>query len=458
MNKIPVEKNKEYVVDIIDNGFEGEGIAKIDNFTIFVPGAIKGEKIKILILKVLSSHAFGKILEIIEKSEYRQEVDCDTYKRCGGCNIRHIKYEDTLKMKQNAVQSLVNKTLKNKIEVKSTIGMKNPFHYRNKAQYPLGINKENEPIVGVFAQRSHEIIPIRKCLIQNPISEEISKFIVEFIKDNKISIYNERTGKGLFRHIVIKVGIKTNEIMCILVINGNKIPKEDELVSKLISKFSNIKTIIKNFNTRNTNVILGKENINLYGNGYIKDILGEYTFKISPLSFYQVNPVQAERLYNIGVEAAKITKNDVVFDLYCGIGTISLFMAKHAKKVYGVEIVEQAISDARENSKINNIDNVEFIAGDTEIILNDLINNKNIVPNVVMVDPPRRGLDNKSIENILKIKPDRFVYISCNPATLVRDLAKIEDFYEIKEIQPVDMFPFTSHVECVAVLQLKQDS
>ncbi len=457
MNKIPVEKNKEYVVDIIDNGFEGEGIAKIDNFTIFVPGAIKGEKIKILILKVLSSHAFGKILEIIEKSEYRQEVDCDTYKRCGGCNIRHIKYEDTLKMKQNAVQSLVNKTLKNKIEVKSTIGMKNPFHYRNKAQYPLGINKENEPIVGVFAQRSHEIIPIRKCLIQNPISEEISKFIVEFIKDNKISIYNERTGKGLFRHIVIKVGIKTNEIMCILVINGNKIPKEDELVSKLISKFSNIKTIIKNFNTRNTNVILGKENINLYGNGYIKDILGEYTFKISPLSFYQVNPVQAERLYNIGVEAAKITKNDVVFDLYCGIGTISLFMAKHAKKVYGVEIVEQAISDARENSKINNIDNVEFIAGDTEIILNDLINNKNIVPNVVMVDPPRRGLDNKSIENILKIKPDRFVYISCNPATLVRDLAKIEDFYEIKEIQPVDMFPFTSHVECVAVLQIKQD-
>ncbi len=455
MNKIPVEKNKEYVVDIIDNGFEGEGIAKIDNFTIFVPGAIKGEKIKILILKVLSSHAFGKILEIIEKSEYRQEVDCDTYKRCGGCNIRHIKYEDTLKMKQNAVQSLVNKTLKNKIEVKSTIGMKNPFHYRNKAQYPLGINKENEPIVGVFAQRSHEIIPIRKCLIQNPISEEISKFIVEFIKDNKISIYNERTGKGLFRHIVIKVGIKTNEIMCILVINGNKIPKEDELVSKLISKFSNIKTIIKNFNTRNTNVILGKENINLYGNGYIKDILGEYTFKISPLSFYQVNPVQAERLYNIGVEAAKITKNDVVFDLYCGIGTISLFMAKHAKKVYGVEIVEQAISDARENSKINNIDNVEFIAGDTEIILNDLINNKNIVPNVVMVDPPRRGLDNKSIENILKIKPDRFVYISCNPATLVRDLAKIEDFYEIKEIQPVDMFPFTSHVECCSVLYLK---
>lgn len=457
MNKIPIEKNKEYVVEIVDNGFEGEGIAKINNFTIFIPEAIKGEKIKILIVKVLSSHAFGKIIEIIEKSEYRQEVDCSTYKRCGGCNIRHIKYEDTLKMKQNSVQSLVNKTLKNKIKVKSTIGMENPYHYRNKAQYPLGINKKNEPVVGIFAQRSHEIIPIQKCLIQNPISDEISKFIVEFITHNKISIYNEKTGKGLFRHIVIKIGIKTNEIMCVLVINGNKIPKENELITKLMSKFSSIKAIIKNVNTKNTNVILGKENINLYGNGYIKDILGEYTFKISPLSFYQVNPVQAERLYNIGVEAAKITRNDVVFDLYCGIGTISLFMAKYAKKVYGVEIVEQAVSDAKENAKINNIDNVEFIAGDTESVLDDLINNKNIVPNVIMVDPPRKGLDSNSIQNILKIKPNRFIYISCNPATLVRDLIKFEDAYEIKEIQIVDMFPWTSHVECVAVLQLKQD-
>lgn len=455
MNFIPVQKNKDYIVEIIDNGYEGEGIAKVDNFTIFVPGAIKGEKVKILIVKVLSSHAFGKVLEIIEKSDFRQEVDCDTYKRCGGCNMRHIKYEDTLKMKQNAVQSLINKTLKNKIQVQPTIGMEKPLHYRNKAQYPIGINKNGEPIIGVFANRTHEVIPMQKCLIQNTQSEEMAKFVLQFIKDNNISIYNEQTGKGLFRHIVIKVGIKTNEIMCILVINGNQIPKENKLISSLIQKYPNTKTIVKNINTKNTNVILGKENINIYGDGYIKDILGNYTFKISPLSFYQVNPIQAEKLYNIGVEAAKITKNDVVFDLYCGIGTISLFMAKHAKKVYGVEIVEQAIEDANENAKLNNIDNAEFIAGDTEIVLDDLINNKKIIPDVVMVDPPRKGLDNKSIENILKIRPDRFVYISCNPATLVRDLVKFEDVYEIKEIQPVDMFPFTSHVECVAVLNLK---
>ena len=333
--------------------------------------------------------------------------------------------------------------------------MENPFHYRNKAQYPLGLNKENEPVVGIFAQRSHEIIPMEKCLIQKPISEEIAKTILEFIKQNKISIYNEKTGKGLFRHIVIKVGVKTNEIMCILVINGNQIPKETELVEMLIKKYPNIKTIVKNINTKNTNVILGLENINIYGNGYIEDKLGEYKFKISPLSFYQVNPIQAEKLYNIGVEAAKITLNDTVFDLYCGIGTISLFIAKYAKKVYGVEIVEQAIENAKENAILNNINNVDFIAGDTEVVLDDLINNKKIIPDVVMVDPPRKGLDGRSIDNILKIKPDRVVYISCNPATLVRDLAKFEENYVIEEIRPVDMFPFTKHVECVSVLYLK---
>lgn len=450
-----IEKNKEYIVEIIDNGFEGEGIAKVDNFTIFVPGALKGEKIKILIVKVLSSYGYGKILEIQRKSDKRKEIDCKTYKRCGGCNLRHVKYEETLNIKQNAVQSLVNKTLKNKIQVNKTIGMENPIYYRNKSQYPIGINKEGEPVIGVFANRTHEVIKIEKCLIQNEISQEIAKTIIEFIKENKISIYNEKKLKGLFRHIVVKYGINTNEVMCILVINGNEIPKEKELIEILTKKYANIKTIVKNVNTQNTNVILGKQNINIYGDGYIKDKLGEYIFKISPQSFYQVNPIQAERLYNIGVKEANITNKDIVFDLYCGIGTISLFMAKNAQKVYGVEIVEQAIKDAKENAKINNIKNVEFITGDTELILDKLINKQKILPNVIMVDPPRKGLDTRTVNNILKIKPNRFVYISCNPATMVRDLAKFESTYEIVKIQPVDMFPWTSHVECVAVLYLK---
>ena len=450
-----IQKNQEYIVDIIDNGFEGEGIAKIDNFTIFIPGTIKGEKVRILIVKVLSSHGFGKIVEIIEKSPTRQEVDCNTYKRCGGCNLRHVKYEETLKMKQNAVQSLVNKTLKNKLQVKETVGMENPLHYRNKAQYPIGINKQGEPVIGVFANRTHEVIPIDNCLIQNKKSEEIAKFIIEFIKEKNISIYDEKTGKGLVRHIVTKVGIKTGEIMCVIVINGHKIPNENELVENLKTRYPEIKAIVKNINMKNTNVILGQENINLYGNGYIEDILGEYKFQISPLSFYQVNPVQAEKLYNLGVSMAEITKNDVVFDLYCGIGTISLFMSKFAKKVYGIEIIEEAVKMAKENAQNNNVSNTEFFAGDVEIVLDDLINNKGIKADVVMFDPPRKGLDKKSIDNILNIRPKKIVYISCNPATLIRDLADFENEYDIKTIIPVDMFPFTSHIECCSVLQLK---
>ena len=454
--EIPVKKNQEYIVDVIDNGFEGEGIAKIDGFTIFIPNAIKGEKLKILIVKVLSSHAFGKILEIINKSDKRIESDCITYKRCGGCNLRHIKYEETLKMKQNAVQSLVNKTLKTKIQVKETIGMGNPYHYRNKAQYPVGVDKQGNPIMGVFANRTHEIIPIDNCLIQNEKSQQIAKFILDFVRENNISIYDEKTGKGLIRHIVTKIGIKTNEIMCVIVLNGRTIPKEKELVTEILEKFPEVKTIVKNINTKNTNVIMGKENINIYDNGYIYDILGDFKFKISPLSFYQVNPVQAEKLYELGVRAARISENDIVFDLYCGIGTISLFMAKYAKKVYGIEIVEEAVNDAKENAKMNGISNVEFIAGDVENILDELINDKKIIPDIVMVDPPRKGLDNKSIENIMSIKPKKLVYISCNPATLVRDLSKLEGLYGVHEVIPVDMFPFTSHVECVVAMILKE--
>ena len=273
MNQI-VKKNEEYIVDIIDNGYEGEGIAKIDNFTIFISGAIKGEKVKILIVKVTSSHAFGKILEIIKISESRNaNIDCDTYKRCGGCNLRHIKYKDTLKLKRNIVQNLVNKTLKTKIEVKDTIGMENPYNYRNKAQYPIGVNKDGKAIIGVFANRTHEVIEFDNCFIQNKESQEIAKFICDFVNQKNISVYNEKIGKGILRHIVIKIGLKTDKIMCILVINGKNFKEEKELVDDLVSKFPKIKTIVKNINTKNTNVILGNENVNLYGDGYICDRL-----------------------------------------------------------------------------------------------------------------------------------------------------------------------------------------
>lgn len=450
-----IKKNEEYIVEIIDNGFEGEGIAKINNFTVFVKGAIKGERVKILILKVNSSYAFAKILEIITKSKDRCEEDCKSYKRCGGCDLRHINYEKTLDIKRNMVQSLVNKTLSNDIKVNNTIGMEKPFNYRNKAQYPVGIDKEGNAIFGVFANRTHEIIPIEDCKIQTNISGEIAKYILKFIQENNIKVYDEKNGKGTLRHIIVKVGINTNEVMCVLVVNEEKIKNEKELVSALIEKFPEIKTIVKNINNKNTNVILGNRNITLYGNGYIEDKLGKFTFKISPMSFYQINPIQTEKLYNLAIQKAELTGKEIIFDLYCGIGTIGIFASKHVGQVYGIEIVPQAIEDAKENAKINNIENAEFMVGDVEFALSELIEKRKIIPEVVFVDPPRKGLDNTTIQNLLKVKAKKIIYISCNPATLVRDLKMLEEKYEIQYLTPVDMFPWTKHVECCSVLYLK---
>ena len=453
---VPVEKNKEYEVEIIDNGFEGEGIAKFNDFTIFIPGAIKGEKCKILIVKVNKTFAFGKLLEVLEKSKYRVQADCSTYKRCGGCSLRHIQYEETLKIKRDMVQNLVNKTLNTKLFVNKTIGMEEPYHYRNKLQYPVGLDKNDKPVIGVFANRTHEIIPVESCLIQNEKAEKVAKTVFEFIKENKITIYNEQTRKGTIRHIIVKIGIKTDEIMCIIVTNDEKIEKENELVDAITSEFPKIKTIVKNINNKNTNVILGDKNVVLYGDGYIYDKLGKYTFKISPMSFYQTNPIQTEVLYQKAIDFAKLDKEDILCDLYCGIGTIGIFASSNVKQVYGIEIVKEAVEAAKENAKINNVDNIEFIAGDVEKAFKDLIETRGIKPTAIIVDPPRRGLDETTINKILELEVEKLVYVSCNPATMVRDIKMMEAKYEVKEIQPVDMFPFTSHVEVCALLELKK--
>lgn len=453
--EIPVKKNNEYEVEIIDNGYEGEGIAKINDYTIFIPGAIKGERCKILIVKVNKAFAFGKLIEVTQKSNNRVQADCSTYKRCGGCSLRHIKYEETLNIKREKVQNLVNKSLNKSVTVNKVIGMESPFYYRNKLQYPVGKNKNGEPIMGVFANRTHEIIPVENCLIQNREAEMVAKRVFEFIKENEISIYDENTRTGAIRHIIVKIGVKTNEIMCIVVTNESKFEREQELVEAIAGEFHNVKTIIKNINNKNTNVILGQKNVALYGDGFIYDKLGEYTFKISANSFYQTNPIQTETLYNRAIEFAKLNKEDVLCDLYCGIGTIGIFASKKVKKVYGIEIVEEAVEVAKENAKINNVNNIEFIAGDVEKAFKELIEVRGVQPTVIIVDPPRRGFDTTTIGKILELEVERVVYVSCNPATMVRDMNLLEEKYEVGEIQPVDMFPYTSHVECVAVLCLK---
>lgn len=450
-----LKKNEIYEVDIIDNGYQGEGIAKIDNMPIFIQGAIAGERLEIKILKVQSSFAYGKIIKIIKPSTERVETECKDYNRCGGCNLRHVKYEETLKIKKATVQNCIYKSFGQELEVKDVIGMKTPMFYRNKLQYPVGVDKENMPVMGIYASRSHNIIPVHKCYIQNETCEEIARDIFEFVKNNDISTYNEETLKGTVRHIVVKIGVKTNEILVTLVLNDKNFKYDEKFIKFITLKHPNIKTIVKNYNMKNTNVILGKENEVIYGDGYIYDILGEYKFKISPLSFYQVNPIQTEVLYNKAMEYANLTGKETVFDLYCGIGTIGIFASDKAKKVYGIEVIPEAIEDAKENAKINGIGNTEFFAGEVEKILPELIDKRGISADVAFIDPPRKGCDNITIETLLKVTPQKIVYVSCNPATLARDIRLLEEKYELKQVQPVDMFPYTSSVECVVLLQFK---
>ena len=453
-----MKKNEIIEVDIIDNGFKGEGIAKFEDYTIFIPGLIKGEVAKVKILKVQKDIAYAKIEEIITKSKYRVEPDCPTYEKCGGCDLRHMSYLQTIRLKKDALLKTLRKELGDEldsIKINKFVDMDYPFYYRNKLQFPVGIGEDGKAIMGVYSERSHRIIPTTDCKIQNELAQEIAQSIIEFMNKNNIPAYDEKTLEGIVRHIIIRTAYSTEEIMITLVVNDMAVPKEKELVKFLTQKYRKIKTIVKNLNDQNTNVILGDTTQVIYGDGYIFDYLGEYRFKISPLSFYQVNPIQTEKLYDVAISKAKLTGKENVFDLYCGIGTIGLFASRKANKVYGIEVIPEAIVDAKRNAVINNVNNIEFVAGEVESELPKILKEENISPDVVFVDPPRKGCAASVIKKLLEVKPSRIIYISCNPATLARDLKLLSEGYSIKEITPVDQFCYTHHVECVASLKLK---
>lgn len=504
-----LKKNDKIEVYIIDYGADGEGIAKVDNFTIFINGAIKGEICKIIITKVLKNYGYGKIIEIIKKSEKRTNIDCKTYPRCGGCSLRHIEYKESLNIKKENIQNLINKNVDKNLKVNDCIGMENPFYYRNKAIYPVTCDKSHSDNIdlqdknllanyiksasknesqcniksasneyairpGIYAKRSHTVIPFEECKIQTKTSQEIAKYIC---KNWKSTIYNEETLgaeeinkqnienkkqlnkkenkniHGILRNIMVREGFSTGQILVVIV--EYKFVKDAIDINKLIRKFPNITTVVANINSKNTNVVLSNENIVLYGEGYIFDKIGDYTFKISPNSFYQVNPKQTKVIYETAIREANLNKSDILCDLYSGIGTIGIFASKYVSKVYGIEIVSQAIKDAKENAKINNIENIEFMEGDVETAFDKLLKN-NINPNAVIVDPPRKGLDEKTIENLNNLRLEKLVYVSCNPATLARDLSILQSTYKIKSIIPIDNFPYSSHVETVVTLNKKE--
>lgn len=450
-----LKKNQKLVLKIVDLSSEGAGVAKVDGYPLFIKDTLPGETVEVLVVKVNKNYGFGKALNIIEPSEQRVEPVCPVAGKCGGCSLQHLSYEGQLKYKQNKVyQNLKRIGGFDNISVEETIGMDKPYNYRNKAQYPVGYDKGI--LVGFYASNSHRIIDFDNCSIGSEKNQEILKAVKEFITKNNITAYDEKTGKGTIRHILIREGHFTGEIMVCLIVNSYSFKYKKQLIDAL-KYISDIKSISINYNTTQSNVILGEKVETIYGSDYITDYIGNLKFEISPLSFYQVNPVQTEKLYGKALEFADLKGSETVIDAYCGIGTISLFLAQNAKKVYGIEIVPQAIDDAVKNAENNNITNAEFFVGKSEDVVPKLYKTRGVKPDVMVVDPPRKGCEESLLNLMLQMNPKRIVYVSCDSATLARDLKILcsTKQYKVDKVQPVDMFPHTGHVETVCLLSQK---
>lgn len=448
-----MKKDDLIEVTIEDLSEEGTGIGKFEGMTFFIKDAVIGDRVRAKIMKMKKNYGFARLMEVLTPSPDRVEPLCPVARQCGGCQIQAMSYEAQLAFKTRKVESNLKRIGKfEEIPMESIIGMEDPFHYRNKAQFPFGKNRDGKIITGFYAGRTHSIIENTSCHLGKEVNEEILEKILAWMNVFHVEPYNEATGKGLMRHSLIRCGFRTGEIMVCLVINGRKIPGEEALVDSL-KIIPGMTSISLNVNKEKTNVILGREVINLWGRPYIEDYIGEVKYQISPLSFFQVNPVQTERLYGKALEYAGLTGEETVWDLYCGIGTISLFLARKARKVYGVEIITDAIEDARRNASLNGFINTEFYVGKAEEVLPEKYEKEGVHADVIVVDPPRKGCDETLLSTMVKMQPERIVYVSCDSATLARDLRYLcDNGYELKRVCPADMFPQTVHVETVVLL------
>lgn len=454
-----MEKNQEFTVSIEDMSEDGAGIGKLDGYIWFIKDAVIGDVVRARAMKMKKNYGFARLMEILTPSEARVEPKCPVARQCGGCQLQAMSYEEQLKFKERKVKNhllRIGKFKENEIHMLPIMGMKEPWRYRNKAQFPFGLDKNGNIVAGFYAGRTHDIIECEDCLLGVEENKDILGIIKGFMRVHGIRPYDETTHKGLVRHALIRKGFHSGEIMVCLVINGKDIPAKEQLVEELC-QVKGMTSISYSINQEKTNVIMGKEIVNLYGPGYITDNIGNVTYQISPLSFYQVNPVQTEKLYGTALEYAGLTGNETVWDLYCGIGTISLFLAQNAKKVYGVEIVPQAIEDARRNAALNNITNAEFFTGKAEEVLPEQYEKNKVYADVIVVDPPRKGCDQVCLDTILKMAPKRVVYVSCDSSTLARDLRYLADGgYEVEKVRCCDMFGQSCHVETVCQLILRK--
>lgn len=487
------KKNDVVTVIIEDIGNDGEGIGKAEGYTLFVKDAVIGDTVEARITKCKKNYGYARVEKVVTPSPFRVTPKCSFHRQCGGCQIQAVQYERQLAYKQDKVREnllRIGGFSPEEIDavMEPIVGMEEPWHYRNKAQFPIGYDRDGNLIAGFYAGRTHDIIANTDCMLGPTENREILEAVLSYMRENCVSAYREATGEGLVRHVLIRTGFFTGEIMVCLVINGKRLPAEEKLVEKLTglrfagadgkerdfgkeqekdavsSGKKRIVSISVSVNREKTNVIMGKEIRTLWGKDRIEDSLGvpgsseRITFSISPLSFYQVNPCQTEKLYGLALEYAGLTGKETVCDLYCGIGTISLFMAKRAGRVYGVEIVPQAIEDARENARRNRITNAEFYTGKAEEVLPELYERKELHPDVIVVDPPRKGCDEKCLDTMIAMRPERIVYVSCDPATLARDLKILcEGGYEIRKVRAVDQFGHTCHTECVCQLVRKTE-
>lgn len=452
-------KNDLVTLEIEDCGIDGEGIGKADGFTVFVKDAVIGDTVTAKIIKAKKNYGYGRLMEVLKPSPYRVEPKCEFARQCGGCQLQALSYDQQLVFKTNKVKGHLERIGGfTDIPMEPIIGMDELFHYRNKAQFPVGRNKEGKIVTGFYAGRTHNIIENRDCALGVAENKEVLDRVIAHMEKYGIEPYNEATGKGLVRHVLIRYGYFTKEVMVCLILNGNKLPKEEQLV-KSLCEIPGMTSITINVNKKHSNVILGEEIRLLWGQEYITDRIGDISYRISPLSFYQVNPMQTQKLYAKALEYADLHGEETVWDLYCGIGTISLFLAQKAKFVRGVEIVPAAIENAKDNAKLNGLENTEFFVGKAEEVLPREYKKNGVYADVIVVDPPRKGCDETLLETMVEMNPERIVYVSCDSATLARDLKYLcERGYELRKVCPVDQFGMTVHVETVVLLsQQKPD-